>query len=89
MIKGLRGIGTVFILMAVVFAASIVFTFLAGQKVLEIYREAVAHRAIIAETEDLLATVTDAETGNAAKPASTAPSPSPSISTSSKQKSGN
>jgi len=63
MIKRLRGIRGVFAIMAIVIAGSTIVTFWAGQRVIDTQSRAVFHRHVIAQSEELLSTLKDAETG--------------------------
>src|SRR5260370_15068920 len=63
MIKRLRGVRTVFAIMAIVIAGSTIVTFWAGQRVIDTQSRAVLRRHVIAQSEELLSTLKDAETG--------------------------
>jgi PAS domain S-box-containing protein len=63
MIKRLRGIRGVFAIMAIVIAGSTIVTFWAGQRVINTQSRAVFRRHVIAQSEELLSTLKDAETG--------------------------
>jgi PAS domain S-box-containing protein len=63
MIKRLRGIRGVFAIMAIVIAGSTIVTFWAGQRVIDTQSRAVFHRHAIAQSEEVLSTLKDAETG--------------------------
>ena len=63
MTKRLGGIRGVFAIMAIVIAGSTIVTFWAGQRVIGTQSRAVFHRHVIAQSEDLLSTLKDAETG--------------------------
>jgi PAS domain S-box-containing protein len=63
MIKSLRGIRGVFAIMAIVIAGSTILTFWAGQRVINTQSRAVFHREVIAQSEQLLSSLKDAETG--------------------------
>lgn len=63
MIKGLRGIRGVFAIMAIVIAGSTIVTFWAGERVIDTQSRAVFHRHAIAQSEEVLSTLKDAETG--------------------------
>src|ERR1700736_4642117 len=63
MIKRLRGVRTVFAIMAIVIAGSTIVTFWTGQRVIDTQSRAVLHRHLIAQSEQLLSTLKDAETG--------------------------
>ena len=63
MIKRLRGVRTVFAIMAIVIAGSTIVTFWTGQRVIVTQSRDVLHRHLIAQSEELLSTLKDAETG--------------------------
>jgi PAS domain S-box-containing protein len=63
MTKKLRGIRGVFAIMAIVIAGSTILTFWAGKRVIDTQSRAVFHRRAIAQSEELLSTLKDAETG--------------------------
>src|SRR6266446_9149929 len=63
MIKRLRGIRGVFAIMAIVIAGSTIVTFWAGQRVIDTQSRAVLRRHVITQSEELLSTLKDAETG--------------------------
>jgi PAS domain S-box-containing protein len=63
MTTSLRGITGVFGIVAIVVAASTIVTFWVGQQVIDTQALAVFHREVIAQSEQLLSTLKDAETG--------------------------
>jgi PAS domain S-box-containing protein len=63
MTKRLSGISGVFAIVAIVIAGSTILTFWAGQRVIDTESQAVFHRQAIAQSEQLLSTLKDAETG--------------------------
>src|SRR5215831_17151927 len=56
-------VGGVFVVMAVVVIGSVATTYWFGLRVLRIYDRAALHRKAISETQSLLSTLKDAETG--------------------------
>src|ERR1700724_2860428 len=63
MTTSLRGITGVFGIVAIVVAASTIVTFWVGQQVIDTQALAVFRREMIAQSEQLLSTLKDAETG--------------------------
>jgi PAS domain S-box-containing protein len=63
MTKSPRGVSGVFVIMAIVVVSSTIVTYWIGTQVLRTHALAVFHRDVIAQSAQLLSTLTDAETG--------------------------